>query len=212
MSNAPADRAKRSLEERAKAAVKKQNSGQPLTARDKKDIARYREQHEESLRAQHYATVPKKHFCEMAARQHKLVDDLHRNYGAPVSGKEVDFYRFVRWVFDFIAENGRKLLKPEDGDDLLSGEETPELEKLRRVSREIKEHELGELRRQLLQRNKVHDGLTKVAASLRNCGDALQKQFGPDALDLLHQHLDEIEAEILAICGPDQPGEAGGSE
>jgi len=192
--------AQQSLQARAATALQKQQRGEKLSTKERRDIERWREQVEEKKRQEHYATVPKKDFCALAARQHKLVDDAHRNYGAPVDGKEVDLFKFVRWVFDFLAQNGRKLLRAEDGDDLLSGPETPELEKLRKVNRLIKEVEYGKLKTQVLDRSKVHEGLTRIAAIIRDCGDALQRRFGPDALDLLHQHLDAVDAEIAALC------------
>jgi hypothetical protein len=195
------------LQKLAAAANDKQKRGEKLTAKEKRHIERYLEAVDEEKRAGHYRTVPKKDFCALAARQHKLIDDAHRNYGAPVDGKEVDLFKFVRWVFDFLAENGRKLLRAEDGDDLLSGPETPELEKLRKVNRLIKEVEYGKLKTQVLDRSKVHEGLTRVAAIIRDCGDALQRRFGPDALDLLNQHLDAVDAEVAALCGTETPAD-----
>jgi hypothetical protein len=200
MANDKAAAAQQSLATRAALALKKEQRGEKLNRQERADVDRYRRERDEQARHQHYATVPKKDFCALAARQHKVVDDAHRNYGAPVDGKEIDLFRFVKWVFDFLAQNGRKLLKAEDGDDLLSGPETPELEKLRKVNRLIKEVEYGKLKTQVLDRTKVHEGLTRVAAIIRDCGDALQRRFGPDALDLLHQHLDAVDAEIAALC------------
>ena len=204
MANDKAAAAQQSLQARAALALKKEQRGEKLNKSERRDIERWREQLDETKRQQHYATVPKKDFCALAARQHKLIDDAHRNYGAPVDGKEVDLFKFVRWVFDFLAENGRKLLKAEEGDELLGGPETPELDKLRRVNRLIKEVEYGKLKTQVLDRSKVHEGLTQVAAKIRDCGDALQRRFGPDALDILNQHLDAVDAEIAAICGTDE--------
>lgn len=200
MKNDSASAAQQNLRAQAAAAFKKQQQKQPLTAKEKRALQRWDDEQKEALRHEHYLITPKKDFCALAGRQHKLVDDLHRNYGAPVDGSDVNLYKFVKWVFDFLSQNGRKLNKPEDGDDLLSGPETPELEKLRRVNRELKEIDLAERRTQVLDRSKVRDGLNRVAAKIRDCGDALQRRFGPDALDLLLQHLDAVEGEIIALC------------
>jgi len=180
-----------------------------LRAREKKHVQRYLDALDDQKREEHYRTVPKKHLCELAGRQHKQLDDAYRTYGVPCRGETVDLYVLQKWWFDFLATNGRKLLKAEDGDDLLSGPETPELEKLRKVNRLIKEVEYGKLKTQVLDRTKVHDGLTQIAAQFRDFGDVLQRRFGPDALDLLHQRLDSIEAIIAALCAkPDEENSA----
>jgi hypothetical protein len=192
--------AEQDIRTRGSAALRKKNSGQAISARERKDIERLQRLLDEQSRREHYATVPKKDFCALAGRQHKQVDDLHRNYGAPIEGKEVNLYKFVKWAFDFLAENGRKLLRAETDDELLSGPATTELEGLRRASRLLKELEYGERKKQLLPRDRVHDGLTRIASLMRDCGDSLQRRFGPDALDILNQHLDAAEAEIIALC------------
>jgi len=194
--------AQQSLQARAAAALQKQQRGEKLTAKERRDIERWREQVEEKKRQEHYATVPKKDFCALAARQHKLVDDFHRNYGAPVDGKEVDLFKFVKWVFDFMSENGRKLNRVETEDELLLGDaNSPALERLREASYTLKCIEISERRKEIIPRDEAHAAMSTVAAHLRSCGLALQERFGRDALDILLQHLDAAEAEVQAKLG-----------
>ena len=58
---------------------------------------------------------------------------------------------------------------------------------------------------QLVDRRRMLDGLARVAAIIRGAGDALQREFGTAALDLLLEALDEAEREVGRISAQLSP-------
>lgn len=183
----------------AKRALQKQAAGGKLTREEARAVERVKAHQEEEARWRHYATIPKAHYIQLSGRQQKILDDQHRRYGMPVGGKTIDLGELLRWIHQLLADHGRKLLKPDDRDDLLyGGDGSPALERYREEQYMLARLERLEREGQLVSLKHVTDGLTKIAAHLRELGEELKKQHGNDALDLLNSHLDECDRMIEA--------------
>jgi len=53
-----------------------------------------------------------------------------------------------------------------------------------------------ERQRRLLPRDEVREALGRIAAILREAGDAIQRQFGTAAAEILYEALDDAQREI----------------
>jgi hypothetical protein len=58
-----------------------------------------------------------------------------------------------------------------------------------------------ERERQLLPRDKAREALGRIAPIIRSAGEALQRQFGPEAGELLFEAMDDAEREIERVFG-----------
>jgi hypothetical protein len=182
------------LQQLARAAIHKLAAGQTPTREELRAKSRVEADVEERKRWEYYRTIPKKHWIDMSGRQHKVLDGQAKTYGLPIAGDTVDLAAVVRWLHDFLANNGRKLLAPDSEADLVyGGGDSPMLELVREETWKTKKLERLQLEGRLVDRELVRSALAQFAAILRNCGDALQKQHGSDALELLLSAIEDGE-------------------
>jgi hypothetical protein len=184
------------------AAIKKVNAGTKLTQAERRAYDRHRKATEESQRWAYYGSIPKKHWVKMSGRQHRDLDRLQGVYGVPLLGATIDLAAVVAWLHAFLAENGPRLLQPAD-EDLLSGESTPMLERLREESWRVKRIERLKLEDQIISRELAHAMMGQLAAIIRSLGEQLQKKFGPDAHDMVDAALDSYEHIVESTFSPE---------
>jgi hypothetical protein len=180
--------------ELAAQAYKKVMSGAALTAKERAALKRFEKAKEEKLRWAYYATIPQKHWRRMSGRQTKVLNEQAALYGIPFCGPTIDLAAVARALHDFLAANAQKLAEE---DDLLRGEGgSPALERYREERAALARLDRLERERQLLPRDDVRQGLARIAAMLRGMGEALQRQFGLAAVELLEETLDDAQHEI----------------
>lgn len=88
-----------------------------------------------------------------------------------------------------------------DLDPLYAGPSSPELERLRRVTREIKELERDERAGRLVERDAMRSLLAMIAKPLRTATEQLQQRFGADA----HRLIAEALANFEQLCAEQLP-------
>ncbi len=91
-----------------------------------------------------------------------------------------------------------RLVSPETDDEPGSGD-SPALERLRAARASQEEIKLAAMREQFIDREWMHSRLMEIASLLRQCGEQLQREYGPDALQILDDSMTEIEAKIDEI-------------
>ena len=196
---APSDVSSRLDKELAAQAYKKVMAGQELTAKERAALKRFEKAKEEKLRWQYYAAIPQKHWREMSGRQAKILNEQAALYRIPFGGAIVNLPDVVKALHDFLADNYKKLAEE---DDLLRGDAaSPALERYREERAALARLDRLERERQLLPRDDVRQGLARVATMLRGMGDALQRQFGVAAVELLEETLDDAQHEIERLFG-----------
>lgn len=180
--------------ELAKAALEKQLRGEVPTERERRALRAVERQQEEEKRWKHYRTIPKGHWCKLAGRQVKVVNEQAARYKLPLGGAIIDLALLAPALHDFLAAHARILARAKrdaiiaagdgrNGDELalMFGESTPALEKLREVKYQreklLLERELGEW----LPAHLVIEAWTTLAQALRRSGEGLQRKFGPEA-------------------------------
>lgn len=181
-------------------AYRKVMAGQELTSREQTALKRFEKQREEKLRGQYYRTIPQKHWREMSGRQTKVLHEQAALYGIPFGEAVIDLPKVVRALHDFLAANGRKLMSPDD-DLLQAGVPSPALERYREERAALAKLDRQEREGTLLPREGVRSGMARIAARLRGAGEALERQFGASAREILDEALDDAVMDVTTIVG-----------
>jgi hypothetical protein len=176
---------------------------QELTNSERSALKRHEKEREETLRWQHYTTIPKKHWNQMSGRQNTVLNEQAERYGLPFGGAVIDLPKFVRALHNFLAANATKLAK--DDDPLMAGGDSPALERYREKKADLADLELKERQNQLIPRDQARQVLGRMAMIQRNGGECLGKQFGPAALVLFNEILDDVAQEVDRFFGPVEP-------
>ncbi len=180
-------------------AYRKVMDRQELTQAEREALKRHEKQKEERLRWQYYRSVPQKHWRQMSGRQTKVINEQAARYGLGFGGAKIDLPAVVRSLHDFLAENAQRLAR--DDDELLQGGSSPALERYREERALLARLDRLERERRLLPRDAVREALGRIAAILRGAGDALSREFGAAAAEVLHQALDDCQREIASSFG-----------
>ena len=175
-------------------ALRKVVQREELTQSERRALKRHEKDKEERLRWTYYRTIPQKHWRTMSGRQTKVLHEQAQRYAIPFGGATIDLPAVVKALHDFLADNAVKLAR--DDDPLMQGSGSPALERYREERAELARLDRMERQRKLLPRDEVREALGRIAAVLRGAGDALQRQFGASASEILHDALDEAKREV----------------
>jgi phage terminase Nu1 subunit (DNA packaging protein) len=110
-----------------------------------------------------------------------------------------DLSAIAKWRETDLSRKNKRPVGDESGDPDLEGEESPGLERYRLAKAALAELELDRKRRAVIDRAVAHEGLGRIADVLRQAGERLQRQHGPDALGVLEEALASAEIEIETI-------------
>jgi hypothetical protein len=140
-------------------------------------------------------------------RAAKVILEQADRYGLPLVGATLDLREVIRSFHDFLAENAAKLAGP-DTDEVLcaSGATSPWLEKLREERARIAGFQRREKEGSLLSRDLVHQGCIRIASTLKQIGEAqigeaLGRQCGAEARQILDEGLEDAQREIDRFFG-----------
>jgi hypothetical protein len=183
------------------AVYRKVMAGEELTVREKAILVRYEKEKEEKLRWQYYRSIPQKHWRKMSGRQTKVINEQAERYGLPFGGAKICLPDVVRALHDFLADNARKLAA--ETDELMVGGSSPALERYREERAAMAKLDRLEREGGLVPRDEVRTCFGRIATILRGAGDALQREFGPAAVEILYEALDDAGQEIERAYGDD---------
>jgi hypothetical protein len=176
-------------------------AGEQPTAQEQAALKRFEQQQEEQRRWQYYENIPQKHWRQMSGRQTKVLQEQAQRYGLPFDGRTISLPNLVRALHDFLAANARKLAEADE--DLLNASgSSPALERYREERARLARLDRLEREQLLIPRDEVREGLSRIAAILRSAGDALQRQYGPAALEILDEVLSDAEREMETLFSP----------
>lgn len=195
--------------ELASKAYKKVMAGEVPSASERAALKRFERDQEEQRRWQYYEAIPQKHWRQMSGRQSKVLQEQAERYGLPFGGRIINLPQLVRSLHNFLSANARRLVP--EGDELLeSGPLSPALERYR--EERAKMARLDRLAREgkLLPRDEVRDGLLQVAMLIRQAGETLGRQFGPEARQIVEEGLDGCQREIDRMFGEEESSLASG--
>jgi hypothetical protein len=185
-------------------ALRKRQRGEKPTQAELRALGRFERAKEEADRWRYYGSIPKKHWQEMSGRQQKVLNSQAETWGIPIGGREIDLAAVVRWLHQFLADNALKLRGADSDDPMMAGAVSPWLEQFRKEQTFLSRLKRRELEGQLIPRDVIHDGLTRIASIIRGVGIALQRAktlTGAEAHQMLEDGLDDAEHEIEKLCG-----------
>jgi hypothetical protein len=185
-------------------AYKKVLEGRELSGQERSALKRFEKEKEERLRWQYYAAIPQKHWRQMSGRQTKVLNEQAERYGIPFGGAAINLNLVVRALHDFLADNAVKLAR--DDDDLMQGSGSPALERYREERAALARLDRLEREGKLLPRDEALEALGRIAAVLRGAGESLQRQFGPAAVEILYEALDDADREVGRYFGAEGAG------
>jgi hypothetical protein len=188
----------------AMAALEKQRRGGKPTREEASALRRFEAQREEEQRQAHYRDIPKKDWRVWSGRQDKVLLEQAERYDFPMlRGASIDLPAFAKRFHDFLADNARKLAGPESDDPTLAGVKSPATEQKRRLECQKLELELAREQGLWIERRLIHEGHNRIGMLLRGAGEALLRQFGPDAQKILNDALDNCKREIDLLLDND---------
>lgn len=186
-------------------AYRKAMDRQELTREERGALRRHEKDKEERLRWQYYASIPQKHWRQMSGRQAKVLIEQAERYGIPFGGATVNLSAVVRALHNFLAENALKLARDED--PLMQGGGSAALERYRDERAAMARMDRLEREGRLLPRDLAREALGRVAAVLRGAGDSLQREYGPGAVEILNETLDDAQREVERFFGDVEDGD-----
>lgn len=190
-------------------ALGKRQRGETPTTREASALKRVEKAREERLREEYYRSVPKKHFLEMAGRQANAVNGMGRTWDMPIFGRGVDLYKFIPWVFDWLAVNKYKLKHLLDGaplDDPLSQAKAEyQLERTLLV-RGRRQRADGSM----MDRAEVREALAAISGIYRRAGERLRREFGEEAYRIIDECWNDVTRMIEQRFGERGNGEEKG--
>ncbi len=185
-------------------AYRKVMDRQELTKAERAALRRHEKEKEERLRWQYYGSIPQKHWRQMSGRQTKVINEQAVRYGIPFGGPSINLSAVVRALHDFLADNAQKLAREDD--PLMQGSGSPALERYREERALMARLDRLEREQNLIPRDVTRESLGRIAAVLRGAGDSLQRQFGPAAVEILYEAIDDAQREINRSFGDHPDG------
>lgn len=199
------DRVTRALE-----AALREHRGEKLTLPQQRDLDWYRRGQRSAAAAAMLKEIPKGLYCELASRQHKLIDDAAERYDLPIDGPTVNLFEAIKSLHDLIAANAR-FIRPADDADAIESDEL-ELEgqsfqvlQLMKLQQEVQKLKHGNARLQIavtrdrgdaIDRRELRDMLTWFSTRIEGLGQQLRRSGGgEDAAKCLNEFLDALASE-----------------
>ena len=182
-------------------ALDKVKRGLNPTTSERSALRRWERKRDEDQRWHHYATIPQKHWRQMSGRQAKIINEQASAYGIPFGGATINLADVVRSLHVFLASNARRLSKPADESDLLLGSgNSPALERYRDEKAKLAKLDRLEREGDLVSREGLELGLSKMASIIRGAGEQLQRMYGDDAAASLAEAVTDFEGSIGDLC------------
>ncbi|QDT08009.1 hypothetical protein K227x_64390 [Rubripirellula lacrimiformis] len=96
--------------ERAMQAAIKKHRGEKLSQSDSRDLAWWEKSQRESIVSDALVSIPKGLYCQLAGRQHKVIDDAAERFGLPIGGATIDLFDAIESLHTVIADNSRSII------------------------------------------------------------------------------------------------------
>lgn len=176
-----------------RSALEKHKRGEKPTRAELTALRKFERQREAAALDTAIRACPKKLYVQLTGRQHKVLLDQADRHQLPLQGDTVDLAAVLRRFHDILADNRHRLAAgPASDDPLLDGEETPALERYRKLKGDLLALELAERNATLIPREDVSNIFAQLADTLRQTAERLRDHHGHDAADLLNDAIESI--------------------
>lgn len=141
-------------------------------------------------------SCPKGVYCELAGRQHKVIDDAAENHNLPLLGPTVNLFHVVRALHDRLIEYNAHRNPDLDGsvEELKAEKLRKEIVKLTHQATTL-EIDIQKRRDSLVDRTYVRDRLEWLSLYLTKLGKRLAK-VSPEAQRVFNEHLKTLAEEL----------------
>lgn len=180
-------------------AMGKQLAGARLSAEESRALRRWERHDRESRAWEVYAAIPKRHYCEMAGRQVKVVNQQGERYGLKaLLSPVIDLRVLLRQFHDFLAANWMRFEQDIEEAAILSGGSgnSPNMERYRGYKADLAALEVEEKRGDLIPRADARAGMLIVVSRLRAATEQLEREFGIEARAVIDDALDQAAVDI----------------
>ncbi|MCK4340259.1 MAG: hypothetical protein KAY37_00875 [Phycisphaerae bacterium] len=144
--------------------------------------------------------IPQKLIRHLSGKQTKTLNEQADKYQLAIGGPSLALGDLLRSLFALLNRispyYSKWLGARPDGDPLLNGPVTPMLELCREEIWRINKLKREEMESRLIPRDQVHEQLARLARLLRSAGEALEREHGPAAREILSETLEDWEREL----------------
>jgi hypothetical protein len=141
--------------------------------------------------------VPKGVYCELAGRQHKVVDEFGDRYDIPCDLPSIDLFAVVSALHSRVSELAAAARPYLDGDEAELEKEKlkQEIGKLQRQS-SLLQIDIEKHMDQLVEKTSLNAGMEWLSARLRTLGSQVHRVAGDEALECVNEFLDALATEL----------------
>jgi len=162
-----------------------------------------RAQKEEVFR-QMASALPKKLYLEASGKSTQVCHEQADRWEIPLRGRTIDLRAILQRFHAILVEHGRKLSAIASADELdpaVQDASSPYLEEKRKWESKQARLKYETAAQQRIRRDDVDKGLEALAVILQNAGEALLRQFGPDAQRIVNDALEDFDRNIPMLFG-----------
>ena len=189
-------------------AALRRHRGEKLTQAQSRDLAWYEKDRREIIIGETLVAIPKGLYCQMAGRQHKVVDDAAARYGLPIGKETVDLFDAIEAMHSLIADNARSIIPAGDAIITGDGEENEQVYflKLAELQEKVKKLQVGNERNRIalthdrgdsIDRRELRRILQSLTVKLKAFGQQLRRaSSGIEAQKACNEFLERLAIEI----------------
>ena len=157
--------------------------------------------------------VDRKYLNEWTGRQNTLLNIASERYGVPIKGRTWSVPELVRWLFEFLAKNGRLLSRAQLAGQAEEGApDSPWMEELRKERALMERIRRRELEKSLISAHVVRQAWQIAGAAMRVGAEQMKRERLDRAVEIYNEALDNAERKLdqfFAEYEPPVEGEEG---
>jgi len=164
---------------------------------DLRAASRFEAQRDLRLALAFVQSVPRRFLNQWAGIQNIQIDQAADRYGVPVRGPVWSVPEFVRWLFRFLAKNGRYIFRAQvNGDAIEDGPDSPWLEELRKERTLMERIKRRELERSLVSIHTFSQAWQLAGAAVRVGCEQMKREHLDRAVEIYGEALDNAERRL----------------
>ena len=175
----------------------KQLRGGKLTQAEQKKLDSYQKRQFDADVREYFQHISKTHYCELAGRQVKSVNEFGERYGIACDEPQVNLYSVIKDFHTLASELYKKAQTNLDLDEIELEREKlkQEIAKLQRQSA-VLDIDIQKRMETLVDRVDIVAGLEWLSAKLRALGTRIHSLAGQDGVDAVNEFLDDLSTEM----------------
>ena len=170
--------------------------GRKLTTRQVRALAGWQRGWLSAIRERLFASIPTSLWQKWSGCRRQQLVEQAQTYNLPIAGKSIDLPALARAIHRFLADSWLALREAKKDVGAPAEPASPELERWRKARADMAQLNLDQRLGDLVDRREFQPLLLRIAHIMRGCGDTIQRQYGPDAQNVLDEGIAEVLREI----------------